>query len=199
MNIRQQLDETERCSNDFACLWSEDGKPYGFCEIKNADGENVLFLKGKMSLHCSYHLRFGYSDICRCPTLYKLYRLSYEKDINRPVGVWVSDANDVIVKTNRQMEKIAGIPADQILGKCVRTDFPDDTIRHFLLQFDRAKETGKSCRYENVPVATPAGRQGCQSGWLIPKVIRGKVARMVCVFEEIEEQWIEGQDGPQDR
>ena len=46
-------------------------------------------------------------------------------------GIWVTDKNDVIFYANSAMEKIAGVPRDQIQGNNVLKDFPEETIVEF--------------------------------------------------------------------
>ena len=41
-------------------------------------------------------------------------------------GIWVTDKNDVIFYANSAMEKIAGVPLEQIQGKNVLSDFSKD-------------------------------------------------------------------------
>ena len=54
-------------------------------------------------------------------------------------GVWVTNKDDVIVYTNKGMEKIAGISSDQIIGSQVLKDVPESTLKFFKPIYLRAK------------------------------------------------------------
>ena len=99
-------------------------------------------------------------------------------------GVWVSDNEDVIYYTNKGMEIIAGIPADQILGAQVLKDFPERTLEFFRPHYLKAKETLQPVYYDAVPVTTPANRQSYQSGWLIPRMKDDNFDGMICTLED---------------
>jgi len=46
-------------------------------------------------------------------------------------GIWVSNRQDEIVFANPAMERISGLPREEILGKNVLHDFPRETIEKF--------------------------------------------------------------------
>ena len=100
-------------------------------------------------------------------------------------GVWVTNEKDIIFYTNKGMEKIAGVPADQIIGARVLIDFPESTLKFFQPHYLKAKNTLKPVYYDDVPVITPVGRQSYQSGWLIPRIIEGNYAGIICTVEDI--------------
>lgn len=100
-------------------------------------------------------------------------------------GVWVANKNDVMLYTNKGMERIAGVPAEQLVGKRVLIDFSESTLKHFRPCYLEAKETLKPVYYDTVPVLTPANRQSYQSGWLIPIIKRGNFEGMICTVEDI--------------
>ena len=53
----------------------------------------------------------------------------YETILNGIIKeVWVTDKDDVMYYTNKDMEIIAGIAADQILGAQVLENFPENTL-----------------------------------------------------------------------
>ena len=62
------LRETQKCPHDFACLEAEMSGNKPMCEVKYANGKNVLFLNAKESVSCPYRLPFGYGQVCQCPT-----------------------------------------------------------------------------------------------------------------------------------
>jgi len=102
-------------------------------------------------------------------------------------GVWVSNKDDIIYYTNKGMEKIAGIPSEQIVNVKVLIDFSESTLQYFRPFYLEAKNTLKSVFYDSIPVETPAGRKSFQSGWLIPIEKEGKYGGMICTVEDITE------------
>ncbi len=104
------------------------------------------------------------------------------------IGVWVTDKNDVIYYTNKGMEIIAGIPAEQIKGANVLQDFPESTVKFFRPCYQKAKNTLQPQYYEAIAVTTPAGRQSYQSGWLIPRIREGGFDGMICTVEDVSER-----------
>ena len=103
-------------------------------------------------------------------------------------GVWVTDKDDVIYYTNNGMEKIAGIPSEQIVNCRVLIDFPESTLKYFRPYYLKAKNTLNSVFYDAVPVETPAGRQSFQTGWLIPIEKEGKYDGIICTVEDVTER-----------
>lgn len=69
----QILSETKECTRGFSCLNTVQDKNPKICEVLDADGENVLFLKTKRIAECSYQISFGESLICTCPTRYAIH------------------------------------------------------------------------------------------------------------------------------
>jgi len=100
-------------------------------------------------------------------------------------GVWVTNKDDVIVYTNKGMEKIAGISSDHIIGAQVLKDFPENTLKFFKPIYLRAKRKLTPFFYDIIPVITPAGRQSYQSGWLIPRIKDGFFDGMICTVDDI--------------
>jgi len=76
------LEKTTKCPHEFSCLKHSNPRHFDdhkMCEVKYADGENVLFLKTKEAPVCPYQLSFAFSQVCTCPThfeIYKQYKLS---------------------------------------------------------------------------------------------------------------------------
>jgi|GEM_PF-2574238 PAS domain S-box-containing protein len=87
---------------------------------------------------------------------------------------------------NQSMARIAGVSASDVLGLKVTTDFPPETIAHFLSFYRQAEEELKSVEYE-APVVTPEGRKTIQAGWLTPRIRAGKFDGMICTIRDITE------------
>lgn len=103
-------------------------------------------------------------------------------------GVWVSNEKEIITYCNSGMEKIAGAPIEQIIGKNVLKDFHEETVKIFKKYYLEAKNESKPVRYKNILVHTPSGRKSIQSGWLIPRIKDGKYNGMVCTIDDITEK-----------
>ncbi len=103
-------------------------------------------------------------------------------------GVWVANKDDVIFYTNTGMEKIAGIPSEQIVNSNVCEDFPKSILKRFRPYYLKAKDTLTKIFYDAVPVVTPVGRQSYQSGWLIPRIKDGEYNGIICTVEDITER-----------
>lgn len=69
----QILSETKECTRGFSCLKTVQDKDHKLCEVLDANGENVLFLKTKRIAECPYQISFGESLICTCPTRYGIH------------------------------------------------------------------------------------------------------------------------------
>ena len=68
---KQIREQTNRCKYNFSCL--ETGKYMGpeGCEVDYLYGENILFLKSKMTASaCPYRASFSGRQMCLCPTKY---------------------------------------------------------------------------------------------------------------------------------
>ncbi len=102
-------------------------------------------------------------------------------------GIWITDADDRMVFFNTQMEIIAGVPADQVLGLCVIDDFPPETTQHFLTHYQKAKSTLHPVKYQAY-VVTLAGRETIQSGLLKPLITDGQYSGMVCTISDVTEK-----------
>ena len=70
----QILSETKECPRKFSCLKTVQDKDHKVCEVSDANGENVLFLKTKRTAECPYQISFGESLICTCPTRYAIHK-----------------------------------------------------------------------------------------------------------------------------
>ena len=107
---------------------------------------------------------------------------------NIALGVWVTDADDVIRYANRGMEMIAGVTKQRLWGANVLKDLPESAIRHFKKHYLEARESLQPLYYNEVPVTTRAGRLTYQSGWLIPRIKVGRLEGMICTVEDITKQ-----------
>ena len=68
------LARTTKCRNDFSCPKTGTcGEPEK-CRVQKADGENVLFLALNAYVNCPYHVHFGDTMICTCPTHYAIHK-----------------------------------------------------------------------------------------------------------------------------
>jgi len=101
-------------------------------------------------------------------------------------GLWVADKTHQITYANPAMVRIAGIEADQIIGKNVISDFPDETMAFFHQHYMEARNAGEPVRYE-CKVVTPTGRPMWQGGWLTPVHENGEFSGIVCSVEDITE------------
>ena len=69
----QILIETKECTREFSCLKTGRDKEQKICEVLDANGKNVLFLKTKRIVECPYQVSFGESLICTCPTHFAIH------------------------------------------------------------------------------------------------------------------------------
>ncbi len=69
----QILNETKECRRGFSCLKTGQDKDHKICEVLDANGKNVLFLKTKRIVECPYQISFGESLICMCPTHFAIH------------------------------------------------------------------------------------------------------------------------------
>lgn len=102
-------------------------------------------------------------------------------------GIWVADEDDVVRYANKAMESIAGVPARQITGKNVLTEFPEETTKEFSKFYQKVKSNRKPLWYE-ISVHTPAGKDTWQNGWLIPSRVKGKFNGIICTIRDITER-----------
>ncbi|NOQ19219.1 MAG: hypothetical protein GQ571_04525 [Desulfobacterales bacterium] len=70
----QILNESKECRQGFCCLQTGQDKDPKVCEVLDANGKNVLFLKTKKIVECPYQVSFGESLICTCPTHYAIHK-----------------------------------------------------------------------------------------------------------------------------
>ena len=102
-------------------------------------------------------------------------------------GIWITDKNDVIFYANLAMEKIAGVPKKEIIGKNVLTDFLKEPTEKFKTFYLEAKESLKPVWYE-VLVKNPVGKDTWQNGWLLPQIKKGECDGIICTASDITEK-----------
>ncbi|MFZ5951449.1 MAG: PAS domain-containing hybrid sensor histidine kinase/response regulator [Candidatus Rifleibacteriota bacterium] len=106
--------------------------------------------------------------------------------LSHPEGIWATDKNDRMVFFNQAMEKIAGVKAENVLGKKIPDDFEHKTIEHFINFYLRAKAALEPVEY-TAKVITPAGRETMQSGWCIPRIHNDQFDGITCTIKDITE------------
>ncbi len=112
-------------------------------------------------------------------------RTFYEGILERvQEGIWVSDAQHRIIYANPGMVRIAGIPAERILGMQVLEDFPEATLRDFRPLYREVVDSGQPRSY-TVHLVTPGDRESWQAGWLIPVIDADAFAGMICTVRDV--------------
>ena len=74
MNIEidaEILQKTTYCKQDFRCL---SGDERCLCEVKGSIGYDMLEIKPKFAVDCKYHISFGDTFLCTCPTRNVIYK-----------------------------------------------------------------------------------------------------------------------------
>jgi hypothetical protein len=190
--LKQKIDETRKCPNDFSCLCSPIGDKRGRCRIEFSAGDHSLFLKGKNPWLCPYKLPWGMGAICRCPTCNALHRHPFEGVVNG--GFMIINAHDVLIGASEWIEAIAGLPAGEAVGARLMSVFPVEDFSAFMLLYQEAIRNKESMWYEHIPLTTSAGQRINVSGWLIPQYIGNDLQRVVCTVEESSLQKHAGSD-----
>lgn len=102
-------------------------------------------------------------------------------------GIWVTDKNDIIYYANSAIEKIAGVPREQIQGNNVLTDFPKETTGELIKFYNQAKKEKKPIWYD-IKVRTLANIDTWQNGWLIPQYLDNAFSGIICTIRDITER-----------
>lgn len=102
-------------------------------------------------------------------------------------GIWVTDVNDVIFYANSAMEKIAGVPREQIQGNNILNDFSEEVSGNLIKYYKQAKEEKKPVWYD-IKVKTPANRDTWQNGWLIPQFQENAFTGIICTIRDVTER-----------
>lgn len=66
------LKATTKCPYKLSCITSKKHGDKPMCEVRAANGKNVLFLKDKEQANCPYRLTFANEQLCTCPTHYSM-------------------------------------------------------------------------------------------------------------------------------
>ena len=106
---------------------------------------------------------------------------------NLQSGVLVTDKDDKIFFANQFMFVIAGIPQERLIGVNIlsaQDEFPSVESAEFLRNYKKAKKTLRPLFYENNKAVTPVERKASLSGWMIPKLTKGKYNGMTCTIRD---------------
>jgi PAS domain S-box-containing protein len=102
-------------------------------------------------------------------------------------GIWVTDSEDRLTFVNPALERIDGVPAGELLGKCVLADPPPDLVRSSRPFYEEARRTRRPVAYET-KLATTDGRFSVRSGWLVPRFRGNRFDGMICTIQDITER-----------
>jgi PAS domain S-box-containing protein len=102
-------------------------------------------------------------------------------------GIWVTDKNDVIFYANSAIEKIAGVPREQIQGNNVLKDFPEETTGELMKFYKQAQKEKRPIWYD-IQVRTLANIDTWQNGWLIPQYQNKVFNGIICTIRDVTEQ-----------
>ena len=67
--------KTTKCKHDFSCL---SGDKRHLCDVVVSNGKDIVEIKSKPSLSCSYCMFLDSTSYCHCPTrneIYNRYRI----------------------------------------------------------------------------------------------------------------------------
>ena len=64
---RDVLDKTDKCKKDFSCLSTMGGS---MCDVESVLTDDMRIVKCKEP-QCSYTVSYGYSNICKCPPVFR--------------------------------------------------------------------------------------------------------------------------------
>jgi len=68
------LVKTRQCKKNFGCLKDDQV----FCKADSFVNNEILFVKCLNNHDCSYKMKFGFSNVCHCPTRIEIYKI-YKK------------------------------------------------------------------------------------------------------------------------
>ena len=102
-------------------------------------------------------------------------------------GIWVTDKNDVIFYANKAVEKISGMPREQIQGNNILKDFPEEITGELVKFYQQAKKEKKPIWYD-IKVTTLAKIDTWQNGWLIPQYENEKFTGIICTIRDVSER-----------
>lgn len=96
-------------------------------------------------------------------------------------GIFVTNKDDKICFSNKSMKEVREMSGDQFLK-----DLPEQTLEVLNPYYLKVKETLKPLNYTDLPFFTREGYKSMKSGWLIPRIKKGKFNGMICTVEEIQ-------------
>ncbi|WP_201091573.1 PAS domain S-box protein [Thiocystis minor] len=151
--------------------------------------DEVMGLLHEMASDISYAL----DNLDRARTLREtLERIAAQRGFYESIlekvqdGIFVTDEGHRIRYANAGIARISGLAVEEILGRCVLEEFPEETLHEFRPLYRQALESRQPLPYE-IRVMTPVGREGWQAGWLIPTSERDAFAGMICTVRDISE------------
>ncbi|MBN2789870.1 MAG: PAS domain S-box protein [Candidatus Delongbacteria bacterium] len=103
-------------------------------------------------------------------------------------GVLVTDRNDQVLYVNKEMERIAGVPASRIIGQSIHEGFDGETSVEFKKKYLTVRNSLFLSQYEASNGALSSNRDNIQRGWLIPLVENNTFNGMICTAEDVTEK-----------
>ena len=100
-------------------------------------------------------------------------------------GVWLTNAQDVVVYANTALAELLALPVASIVGQRGDQDFPADPSRRFTAVYAEARATLQPARYEGLPLAGGGGRSLLASGWLVPQLLAGRYDGMIGTVSDV--------------
>lgn len=94
-------------------------------------------------------------------------------------GVWLTNAQDLVVYANPALGELLARPLTSIRGQRGDQEFPPDPSRRFHAAYAEARATRQPVRFESLALADGAGRSLLVSGWLIPQSRAGSYDGMI--------------------
>lgn len=67
------ISKANKCTHGHSCLETRKCGDRDLCEVKYADGQDVLFLCDIAHAECPYRVSFAEGYMCRCPVHYWLH------------------------------------------------------------------------------------------------------------------------------
>ncbi len=151
--------------------------------------DEIMGLLHEMASDISYAL----DNLDRARTLREtLERIATQRSFYESIlekvqdGIFVTDEGHRIRYANAGIARISGLAVEEIRGRCVLEEFPEETLHEFRPLYRQALASCQPLPYE-IRVMTPAGRDGWQAGWLIPTSERDTFAGMICTARDITE------------
>lgn len=67
------VDRASKCEHKNSCLTEKRCGTREMCDVRSADGQDILFLCDEENATCKYRVPFGSGQLCSCPVHYWLY------------------------------------------------------------------------------------------------------------------------------